>query len=110
MLEHIRFTQQDILEWSRNSDGSYRDHNWPDDYWVKDAEPPSADAWEKSVAAVQAGTVEMIAMVETDDLTATLPWSKGHTLLREALLLADHNAYHAAEIILLRRLLGCWNR
>jgi hypothetical protein len=83
---------------------------WPDDYWPPTPEPPTATAWEESVAAFKRDRDDFKALT-TDaaiDLTARIPHGKGQTYLREVLLVLDHNAYHVAELVVLRRLLGAW--
>lgn len=112
LVEHIRIAQRDILDFSRNHDDSYQHLKWPDAYWPKDPAPPSTAAWDASLAQIAADREAFETLLaETDDegLIAPFPWGKGQTLLREALLIADHAAYHTGELILLRRLLGCWH-
>jgi DinB superfamily len=109
LLEHIRLALWDILEFSR--DARHKSPAWPEGYWPKAAEPPSADAWDKSVKAVDEHVAAMRELV-TDpsrDLFAPLPHGAGQTLLREALLVGDHNAYHLGQLVLLRRALGAWH-
>lgn len=108
LLEHIRIAQWDILEFSRNP--KHVSPDWPSGYWPKKAEPPSEAAWEKSVKAVEHDRNEMKKLVEDPktDLFAKIPHGDGQTILREALLVADHNAYHVGQLVLLRRLLGDW--
>lgn len=108
MLEHIRIAQWDILEFSRNP--KHVSPKWPDGYWPKTAAPPSAAAWDKSVRAVRADLAAMVKLVTSKktDLFQPIPHGDGQTILREALLLADHNAYHVGQLVLLRRLLGAW--
>jgi hypothetical protein len=110
LLEHIRLAQNDILRFSTNYDGSYKEMKFPDDYWPEFDAPPSEEAWEKSVQQFQRDLKEMQELVAdtTHDLLAKLPHGSGQTLLREALLVADHNAYHVGQLILLRRALGIW--
>lgn len=113
LLEHLRIAQRDILDFSRNDDGNYRELKWPDDYWPKNPEPPGADAWQKSVAAIRADRKSFERLLDsTDDqnLINPFPWGKGQNLLREAFLIADHEAYHVGELVLLRRLLGAWKK
>jgi DinB superfamily len=108
LLEHIRLALWDILEFSR--DARHKSPPWPEGYWPKTAEPPSADAWDKSVKEIEK-YVEAMRELITDpsrDLFAPLPHGTGQTLLREALLVADHNAYHLGQLVLLRRALGAW--
>lgn len=110
LLEHIRLAQNDILRFCDNEDGSYREMNFPDDYWPKTAAPPNAHAWEKSIASVLADREAMIHLVSDSkrDLAAAFPWGDGQNLLREAILVIDHNSYHLGELLALRRMLGIW--
>jgi len=110
LLEHIRLAQNDILRFCNNHDGSYREMNFPDDYWPKAAAPPSAHAWDKSIAAVLSDREAMIQLIADGrhNLAAPLPWGHGQNLLREAILVIDHNSYHVGELLVLRRLLGIW--
>ncbi len=109
LLEHIRIAQWDILEFSRNA--KHVSPDFPDGYWPKAASPDDA-AWKKSMHAVQNDLRAMIDLVSDPgvDLHATFPWGDGQTLLREALLLADHNAYHVGQMVDLRRALGIWKK
>jgi DinB superfamily len=108
LLEHLRIAQWDILEFSR--DAKHVSPKWPDGYWPKKAAPPSAAAWNSSVRRFRADLKAMAKLVadKNRDLFAPLPHGDGQTLLREALLVADHNSYHIGQLILLRRLLGAW--
>jgi DinB superfamily len=110
LVEHIRIAQRDILDYSRAKDAaSYDSPSWPDGYWPKEAAPPSTAAWTASLAAVLADRQAMERLIEEGDLFAKLPAAnEGQTLLREALLVADHTAYHVGELVLLRRLLNDW--
>ena len=108
LLEHIRIAQWDMLEFSR--DPKHESPQWPEGYWPKSAAPDSADHWEKSVKAVKRDLAAMRKLVldEDVDLFTRFAHGEGQTLLRETLQMADHNAYHVGELVLLRRLLGCW--
>jgi hypothetical protein len=106
LLEHLRLAQLDILEFSQSA--KYVARKWPDDYWPKSPAPASAAEWNQSVNSVLKDRDAFIALLEERDLYKPLPWGDGQTLLREALLIADHNAYHVGEIVLLRRILGIW--
>jgi hypothetical protein len=110
LLEHIRIAQWDILEFSRNP--KHVSPDFPDGYWPKVSASPDDGAWRKSVHAVQNDLRAMVDLVSDPrvDLYATFPWGDGQTLLREALLLADHNAYHAGQMVDLRRALGIWKK
>ena len=108
LLEHIRLALWDILEFSR--DARHKSPKWPEGYWPKTAAPTSADAWDESVKAIEEHVDAMRKLV-TDpsrDLFAPLPHGTGQTLLREALLVGDHNAYHLGQLVLLRKALGAW--
>jgi hypothetical protein len=110
LLEHLRLAQRDILEFSAPPTGGYQPKAFPDDYWPKSPEPPSAHAWDASVAAIRKDLELFEALITkpTADLYKPFRWGEGQNLLREALLIADHNAYHLAEIVVIRRILGCW--
>lgn len=106
-LEHLRLAQWDILEFSRDPGHVSPVH--PDGYWPDGAAPP-AGAWQRSIAAFRADRAAMVRLISDPaaDLNRPIPHGAGQTLLREALVLADHNAYHVGQIVLLRRLLRCW--
>ena len=108
LLEHLRIAQWDILEFSR--DKKHKSPDWPSGYWPNAEAPPSSAAWEKSIRQFQSDLKEMEKLVKDPktDLYSNIPHGDGQTILREALLVADHNAYHIAEIVVLRRVLGCW--
>ena len=107
LLEHLRICQHDLVEYSQGPD--YDSPPFPDGYWPESDTCPDDAAWESSLAAFRRGLAEMVALVQDPerDLLAPLPWSpEGHTLLREALILADHNAYHLGQVVQLRKVLG----
>jgi hypothetical protein len=108
LLEHLRIAQEDILDFSINP--KYAPRQWPEDYWPKSEAPPSAAAWEKSIQQFRKDLKAMQDLVADSktDLYARIAWGEGQTILREALLVADHNAYHIAQLIDVRRLLGAW--
>jgi hypothetical protein len=108
LLEHLRLAQWDILEFCRNS--KYNAPKWPEGYWPKTETPPSADAWTKSIRQSRKDLKAMEDLVANPktNLYARIPWGDGQTILREALLVADHNAYHVGQLVDLRRLLGDW--
>ncbi len=109
LLEHIRLAQKDILSFCNNQDGSYQEMRFPDDYWPETAAPPSTGAWQKSIASVLEDREAMIQLVERGrDLAAAFRWGEGQNILREAILVVDHNSYHTGELLSLRRLLGIW--
>ena len=108
LLEHLRIAQRDIVEFSRNP--KHVSPPWPEGYWPKTPVPPSAGAWAKSVRALRADLEDMCQLVSdpATDLFARIPHGEGQTVLREALLVADHNAYHVGQLVLVRKLLGAW--
>lgn len=108
VMEHIRLSQYDLLNFSRNPD--YKYIKWPDDYWPDSDAPASPEAWEQTVQTILDDRQAMIDLVqdESRDLLEPFPWGEGQTLLREAMLVAEHNAYHAGQILVMRRLLGIW--
>ena len=112
LVEHLRITQRDILEFSAPPAGGYKHLKWPDEYWPKEAAPPDAKSWDESLAVIQADQKRFLALLSAPgvDLYTPFAWGDGQNLLREALLIADHNSYHTGELIVLRRLLGIWNK
>ncbi len=108
ILEHLRIAQWDILDFSRNA--KYEALKWPDDYWPKTDKPPDDRAWNQSIKKFRADLEAMKQLVANPktDLYAKIPHGEGQTILREALLIADHNAYHLGEFVIVRRLLGDW--
>jgi len=108
LLEHMRLAQWDILEFSRNA--KHVSPPWPSGYWPKTEGPPNAAAWNKSVQQFRRDLQAMQKLVGNPktDLFARIPWGDGQTILREALLVADHNAYHLGQMLDVRRMLGAW--
>lgn len=108
LLEHLRIAQWDILEFSRRAD--HVSPEFPDGYWPPSPEPPEASSWDASVKAFGSDLDAMTALVRdpASDLFTPFPHGTGQTLLREAMLVADHNAYHLGQIVLLRKMLGGW--
>jgi hypothetical protein len=106
VLEHLRLAQWDILEFTRNP--KHISPEWPAGYWPKTQAPLSSKAWNNAIKSFRADRNAMIKLVQnkSTDFFTPLPHGSGQTVLREALLLADHNAYHLGELLLLRRLLG----
>ena len=108
LLEHMRIAQSDILEFSR--DAKHKSPPWPEGYWPKTEAPPSAASWNNSLRSFRADLKAMAKLLadKKTDLFAQIPHGTGQTILREALLVADHNSYHLGQLVLLRRLLGTW--
>jgi hypothetical protein len=108
LLEHLRLCQRDILEFCRNP--GYVDPKSMAEYWPAAVAPPTSEDWEASVAGFRADLEDMKRLVREGNLFAAVPRGTGQTLLREVMLLADHNAYTLGELVVLRRLLGIWAR
>lgn len=108
LLEHIRIAQEDILEFTR--DPQWVSPPWPEGYWPARDEQAGAARWNATINAIRRDLEAMQALVAdpANDLTADLPHAPGYTLLREALLVADHNAYHLGEFAILRQVMGTW--
>ncbi len=108
LLEHLRIAQWDILEFSR--DAKHTSPEWPSGYWPASPEPPDDKAWDNSIRAFRKDLQAMCDLVAdpATDLYGKIPHGDGQTILREALLVADHNAYHIGQLVLVRRLLGAW--
>jgi hypothetical protein len=110
LLEHLRIAQWDILEFSSNT--KHKSPKWPEGYWPKDPQPPNEGAWDESVSKFRSDLKAMQDLVANPatDLFAAIKGGDGQTVLREALLVADHNAYHVAQLVDVRRLLGAWEK
>jgi hypothetical protein len=108
LLEHMRIAQWDILEFSRNP--RHVSPAWSAGYWPTGDVPPDDEAWDRSVARFRADLQAMKDLVADPgtDLFARIPHGDGQTILREALLVADHNSYHLGQLVVVRRQLGCW--
>lgn len=108
LIEHMRIAQWDILQFSINP--HHISPDFPEGYWPKGDAPPDSSAWDQSIAAFQADLKAIMDLVSdgTTDLFTPLPYGQGQTILREALLVADHNAYHLGQLVTVRRLLGAW--
>jgi hypothetical protein len=108
LIEHLRIAQWDILEFSR--DRKHKSPDWPEGYWPKTDALPSARDWNKSIAQFRRDLKAMQKLVldPKTDVFAPILHGQGQTVLREAVLLIDHNAYHLGQLIMLRRTLGAW--
>lgn len=106
LLEHMRLAQRDILDFCR--DPGYVEPRSMAEYWPASAEPPSPEAWDRSVAAFRADRESIQKIAREGDLFAAVPRGTGQTFLREVVLVADHNAYTLGQLVVLRRLLGIW--
>jgi len=106
LVEHIRIAQWDMLQFSKDAD--HKSPKWPDDYWPTESEPADDDAWKGSLEQIDSDLDEFIELLEHSDIYQPLEHGDGQSILREALQLADHNAYHIGEIVAIRRVLGDW--
>jgi hypothetical protein len=109
LLEHIRITQRDILEFCERED--YAEKSWPADYWPASPEPPSASAWEESIEAYRRdrSALQQLAERPAVDLESAIPHGDGQTYARELILTTDHTAYHVGQLVLVRQALGAWH-
>ncbi|MFD3003296.1 DinB family protein [Pontibacter toksunensis] len=110
LLEHLRIAQWDILEFSRNP--AHASPDWPEDYWPSETAPANQAALEKTLQAISTDMEELIKLIQdpANNLFEHFAHGSGQNLLREAMLVAEHNAYHLGEIVVLRRLLGKWEQ
>lgn len=110
LLEHLRIAQRDILDFSAPPTGGYQPLAWPDAYWPESPEPSSPQAWDQSIIAIRKDRERFETLIQKPetDLFKPFRWGNGQNLLREALLIADHTAYHVGELVVLRRVLGSW--
>jgi len=108
LVEHIRITQKDIVDFCINN--NYKELNWPADYWGDNPNEIDDDTWNNALEEIKAEREKFFELLkdESNDLFKPFEWGNGQTLFREAVLIADHNAYHTAEIVVIRRLLKAW--
>jgi hypothetical protein len=106
LVEHIRIAQWDMVQFC--VDAGHKSPKWPDDYWPKESAPADDDAWNDALKQISSDLDEFISVIEHSDVYQKISHGSGQTILREAFQMADHNAYHVAEIVALRRMLGNW--
>ena len=106
LVEHIRIAQWDMMQFCK--DANHQSPKWPDEYWPEELAPKDEDAWSSALKQIDSDLDEFIALLEHGDIYQPLEHGDGQSILREALQIADHNAYHIGEIIVIRRLLGDW--
>ena len=108
LVEHMRITQKDILTFSMSDE--YVEMSWPDDYWTPNKEQVGNDEWENSLKLIKEDRESFFKLLRNkkNDLFKAFEWGTGQSLFREALLIADHNSYHTAEIVVIRRVLKRW--
>ena len=109
LVEHMRITQKDILVFSLSE--NYKPMKWPDNYWTENKESVSDADWNNSIKEIKKDRHSFFELLKNNqnDLFQPFEWGEGQNLFREAVLIADHNSYHTAEIVVIRRLLKCWN-
>ncbi len=107
-LEHIRISQEDILQYTINPD--WVSPSWPDNHWSGETNKVSDEEWKKSVDACISDRDKLVKIIKDkgDKITSIIPHTKSHTYLREVLIAAQHNSYHIAQIVLIRKMLGDW--
>lgn len=110
ILEHIRIAQKDIVNFSAPPTGGYHGLEWPADYWPRSPTPPTEANWGYTIEGIEEDRkkFEQLLLKPGVDLYRPFLWGTGQNLLRQALLIVDHNAYHVGELVLIRRLLGIW--
>jgi hypothetical protein len=110
LLEHIRITQQDILEYMKNP--KYKEISWPKEYWPEEGVHATPEQWKKSITQFTRDLHEIISLLQSPgtDLAAMTPQKDGQSVLREILLIIDHNAYHIGEFAILRDVMGTWKK
>ncbi len=107
LVKHIEIAQEDIVDFCINP--SYKNKSWPDDYWPASAAPRDEKEWDDTLKKIKNDRQRMIDLIEKgENLYVPFKHGEGQHLLREILLIADHNAYHIGQIVVLRRLLGDW--
>jgi hypothetical protein len=102
LVEHIRIAQWDMLQFSLNA--SHQSPKWPDEYWPNEIAPVDEPAWQNAIKQIDDDLNQFIALFKTADIYKPIPHGDGQTILREALQIADHTAYHISEIVVIRRL------
>ncbi|HEY1341332.1 MAG TPA: DinB family protein [Bryobacteraceae bacterium] len=108
LLEHLRIAQNDILQFCLSAE--YASPKWPEGYWPASPAPEGERQWRDSVRSFRddLGAFEALVRDPERDLYQPFPWGDGQTLLREAMLIADHNSYHLGQFLFVRRMLGEW--
>ncbi len=110
LLEHIRLSQNDILDFIVNA--NYREKDWPKDYWPARSKKATIKDWQKTISQIQKDNQALQQLVNNSktDLYAKIPWGEGQTIFREILTVSDHNAYHIGEFAIMRQAMGTWQR
>lgn len=107
-LVHIRITQEDILQYALDPD--WKSPSWPDNYWPANTNKVSNEDWENTVNACIADRDSLIKIIKDkgQKITEIIPHTSSHSYLREVLIAAQHNSYHIAQIVFIRKILGDW--
>lgn len=110
LLEHIRIAQEDILDYIKNP--KYKERAWPSDYWPPKGKKASPADWKKTISDFKRDFKELRDMVKDPktDLYEEIPWGTGQTILREIVLVANHNAFHLGEFAMMRQVMGTWGK
>ena len=108
LLEHLRLAQWDILDFIRNP--NYSALHWPEDYWPERSQQADEARWNATIAGFKADqqALQDLVMNPSTDLTGDIPHAPGYNILREILVVSDHNAYHIGEFAILRQVMGTW--
>jgi hypothetical protein len=108
LVEHIRRTQHDMIDFMRNK--NYKGMAWPKDYWPDLKQKADRKMWNASVAEYEKEAKVLKAIVKNpkNDLLVRIPWGEGQTILREVMQIIDHTGYHVGELVALRRMMGIW--
>ena len=106
LISHIKIAQWDMLEFCRNP--NHLSPEWPKDYWPKESSPKDDEEWNITIKEIDDNLEEFISYLSLSDVYTEIPGGDGQTVLLEAMQIADHNAYHVAEIVMIRRLQGNW--
>ncbi|MGA7671442.1 MAG: DinB family protein [Nitrolancea sp.] len=109
LLEHVRLSQDDLIQFIGDED--YQEGRWPEDYWPEFDKQATEEDWWETIRGFRDGNRALIALVENDetDLFARIPWGNGKTIVREIMVVADHNAYHIGELAIMREVMGTWS-
>ena len=107
LLEHMRVAQEDILRYTL--DPGWTSPAWPDGYWPENLSFLPEETWQKTRQGFQSDLDDAAQLAQEVDLTSSIPHGEGRTYLRQLLLIADHNAYHLGQIVVVRKMLGQWS-
>lgn len=108
LLEHIRLTQRDIVDFCQNP--NYKEPQWPQDYWPKESALADPKQWKETINIIRNDlkTLTKITLDKKTNLYTPIPWGNGQTILREIILVIDHNSYHVGEFAIMRQVMNSW--